>query len=108
LKNNNNFISWNLVEGATTYNLYRDNKILINTSKLEFVDKLLKWDTEYTYHLTSLTDEGSEGPKSLDYIQKTPPIYIVNGVLIDENGEKDNTIKHKMKHENRITAANAV
>ena len=95
-KRNNNSISWNLVEGATTYNLYRDNKILINTSKLEFVDKLLKWDTEYTYHLTSLTDEGSEGPKSIDYIQKTPPIYIVNGVLIDENGEKDNVDQAKV------------
>ena len=95
-KRNNNTISWNLVEGASTYNLYRDNKLLINTSKLEFIDKLLEWDTEYTYHLTSLTDEGAEGPKSLDYKQSTPPIYTIKGVLIDENGEKDNVDQAKV------------
>ena len=83
------------MEGATSYNLYRDEKLIINTSKLEFTDKLLKWDTEFKYHLTSLTDEGAEGPKSLDYIQKTPPIFVINGILIDENGNKDNVDEAK-------------
>ena len=84
------------MEGATSYNLYRDEKLIINTSKLEFTDKLLKWDTEFKYHLTSLTDEGAEGPKSLDYLQKTPPIFVINGILIDENGNKDNVDEAKV------------
>ena len=63
-KRNNNLIEWAKVEGASSYNLYANGKLQTNTTKLELNLKGMKWDTDYTYYLTSLTEDGIEGPQS--------------------------------------------
>jgi len=87
-KRNNNLIEWAMVEGASSYNLYANGKLQTNTTKLELNLKGMKWDTEYTYYLTSLTDDGIEGPQSSEYTVRTPKIYIIEGLLLDETGDE--------------------
>ena len=95
-KRNNNLIKWNLVEGASSYNLYSNGKLQTNTTKLEINLKNLKWDTEYSYYLTSLTDEGVEGPESEKFVIRTPKIFIIEGALQDENGDENNVDQAKV------------
>ena len=95
-KRNNNLIQWKAVEGASSYNLYANEKLQTNTSKLEITLKGLKWDSEYTYYLTSLTEDGIEGPKSGDYTVRTPKIFRIEGVLYDENGDDKNVDQAKV------------
>ncbi|GIS54325.1 hypothetical protein Ct9H90mP29_13670 [bacterium] len=47
-------IEWSAVEGASSYNLYANGKLQTNTTKKEINLKSLKWDTDYSYYLTSL------------------------------------------------------
>ena len=95
-KRNNNLIEWSIVEGAASYNLYADGKLQTNTTKLEINLKSLKWDTDYSYHLTSLTDEGVEGPESEKYTIRTPKIFIIEGLLLDETGDGNNVDQAKV------------
>ena len=95
-KRNNNLISWKAVEGASSYNLYANEKLQTNTSKLEITLKGLKWDTDYSYYLTSLTEDGVEGPKSGEYTVRTPKIFTITGILYDENGEDKNVDQAKV------------
>ena len=89
-KRNNNLIEWSAVEGASSYNLYANGKMQTNTTKLEINLKGLKWDTDYSYYLTSLTDDGVEGPQSNDYTVRTPNIFTIDGLLLDETGDEKN------------------
>ena len=95
-KRNNNIIEWAMVEGASSYNLYANGKLQTNTTKLELTLKGMKWDTEYTYYLTSLTDDGIEGPQSSEYTIRTPKIYIIEGLLLDETGDEKNVDQAKV------------
>ena len=95
-KRNNHSIKWSEVEGASSYNLYTNGKLQTNTAKLEINLKSLKWETDYTYYLTSLTEDGKEGPKSSDYTVKTPKIYIIEGLLLDETGDEKNVDQAKV------------
>ena len=89
-KRNNNLIEWASVEGASSYNLYANGKLQTNTTKTEIRLKGLKWDTQYSYYLTSLTGDGIEGPKSKEHKVKTPKIFFIDGLLLDENGDEKN------------------
>ena len=51
---------------------------------------------EYKYHLVSLTEEGVEGPESDKYTFKTPPIFVLEGRLVDENGSPDSVDQAKV------------
>ena len=95
-KRNTNLIEWAMVEGASSYNLYANGKLQTNTTKLELTLKGMKWDTEYTYYLTSLTDDGIEGPQSSEYTIRTPKIYIIEGLLLDETGDEKNVDQAKV------------
>ena len=46
-------VSWVKVEGATSYYVYRDDKLLFRTSALEVTDKEIKYDTgtKFTYRV---------------------------------------------------------
>lgn len=46
-------VSWVKVEGATSYYVYRDSKLLFRTSALEVTDKEIKYDTgtKFTYRV---------------------------------------------------------
>ena len=95
-KRNSNYISWKGVEGASSYNLYANENLQTNTSKLEITLKGLKWDFDYVYYLTSLTEDGVEGPKSGEYSVRTPKIFSINGILYDENGDDKNVDQAKV------------
>ena len=95
-RRNNNLISWNFVEGASSYNLYANGKLQTNTSKNEINLKKLKWDTEYTYYITSLTEDGIEGPPSPEYKVMTPKIFVIEGLLLDETGDEKNVDQAKV------------
>ena len=95
-RRNNNLISWSFVEGASSYNLYANGKLQTNTTKNEINLKSLKWDTEYTYYLTSLTEDGVEGPPSSEYKVTTAKIFIIEGLLLDETGDAKNVDQAKV------------
>ncbi len=95
-KRNNNLIEWSFVEGASSYNLYANGKLQTNTTKNTINLKSLKWDTDYSYYLTSLTEDGVEGPQSPEYSVRTPKIYVIEGVLIDETGDEKNVDQAKV------------
>ena len=55
-------VSWNKVDGATSYFVYRDDKFLFRTSALEVTDKEVKYNTgtKYTYRvIASAKDVGN-------------------------------------------------
>jgi len=91
-----NLINWKFVDGASSYNIYKDGKLLTNTAKQQYYDKSIKWDKEYVYHITSLTEDGIEGPESEKYKVKVPPIYVITGELIDEDGSSKNVDQAKV------------
>ena len=95
-RRNNNLITWNFVEGASSYNLYANGKLQTNTTKNEINLKKLKWETEYAYYITSLTEDGIEGPPSPEYKATTPSIYIIEGLLLDETGDANNVDQAKV------------
>ena len=81
-------ITWEAVDGPRSYNIYRDGKTLTNSKKITYVDKDLDFGTQYTYEISSLSDDGLEGPLSEPAKEKTPIIYKINGQLINEKGQQ--------------------
>ena len=81
-------ITWEAVDGPRSYNIYRDGKTLTNSKKTTYVDKDLDFGTQYTYEISSLSDDGLEGPLSEPAKEKTPSIYKINGQLINEKGQQ--------------------
>jgi fibronectin type 3 domain-containing protein len=107
-----NLIKWSKVPGASSYNIYRDGKLLSNTAKDKYTDGVIKWNRDYEYHLSSLTDEGVEGPESNKITVKVPPVFVIEGTLIAESGNSKDideakvflyTKDGKMKDEYSIT-----
>lgn len=93
---NVNTIRWAEVEGAESYNIYRDDDLVTNTSNLSYQDKGLKWGTVFKYHITSLTTDGKEGPNSQVHDIQVPAIFIITGTLKDEAGDEDNVDQAKV------------
>jgi len=93
---NVNTIRWAEVEGADSYNIYRDDKLVTNTGNLTYQDKGLDWDQLLAYHITSLTSDGQEGPNSQVHEIKVPAIFIITGILKDESGDEDNIDQAKV------------
>lgn len=54
-------LTWKAVSGATGYRLYRDNKLLVDTTSTLFVDKILPL-VEYTYSIVAYSEKGSSNP----------------------------------------------
>ena len=67
-------INWDAVEGPASYNIYRDGNSLTNSKNTTYIDKDLDFGTEYTYEISSLSDDGLEGPLSEPAKEKTPQI----------------------------------
>ena len=93
---NQNTLTWAAMSGASSYNIYRNGKMLSNTANLVYKDKGLKWDKEFKYHMTSMTRDGVEGPESETFKVKVPAIYIVEGLLLDEMGTSKNVDQAKV------------
>ena len=80
-------LSWELVEGASTYNIYRDGKEISNTVKSSYKDIDLKFGKTYKYEISSLAGDGAEGPLSSSQNGITPPAFEISGALVNEDGQ---------------------
>ena len=80
-------IEWVPVDGPSSYNIYRDGKSLTNSKNTSYHDKDLDFGKEYTYEISSLSDDGLEGPLSEPTKEQTPKIFKINGQLINEKGQ---------------------
>ncbi|MDG1223630.1 MAG: carboxypeptidase regulatory-like domain-containing protein, partial [Candidatus Marinimicrobia bacterium] len=80
-------IKWDPVDGPASYNIYRDGKSLTNSKNTNYHDNDLDFGKEYTYEISSLSDDGLEGPLSEPVKKKTPKIFKINGQLINEKGQ---------------------
>ncbi|UOB18945.1 fibronectin type III domain-containing protein [Abyssalbus ytuae] len=59
-------ISWSPGTNSNiiSYNIFRDNNFLTNTSGTTFTDTNLNEDTSYSYQVSAVDSENNEGPKS--------------------------------------------
>ena len=49
-------LTWNAVENATSYNIYRDTVFIKNIAETNYIDEGLEYNTEYCYTVTSVFD----------------------------------------------------
>lgn len=50
-------LTWDAVENALSYNVYRDNELLVNTTVTNYTDNDVERLTEYCYTVTAVRDE---------------------------------------------------
>ena len=74
-------IEWEAIDGPASYNIYRNGKSLTNSKNTNYHDKDLDFGEEYTYEISSLSDDGLEGPLSEPVKKQTPKIFKINGQL---------------------------
>ena len=63
-------LTWNEVENALSYNVYRDNEFIANVSNANYPDEELEYNTEYCYSVTAIRNE-QESEKSEEVCIKT-------------------------------------
>ena len=80
-------IEWEAIDGPASYNIYRNGKSLTNSKNTNYHDKDLDFGEEYTYEISSLSDDGLEGPLSEPVKKQTPKIFKINGQLVNEKGQ---------------------
>ena len=72
-------IEWEAIDGPASYNIYRNGKSLTNSKNTKYHDKDLDFGEDYTYEISSLSDDGLEGPLSEPAKKQTPKIFKING-----------------------------
>jgi hypothetical protein len=55
----NVFVSWNAVQNATSYNVYRDGTLVATSSSLSFTDKGLSQGVTYSYTVQAVNSAGT-------------------------------------------------
>jgi hypothetical protein len=50
-------LTWNATANATSYNIYRDDVLVKNTTETNYTDEGLEYNTEYCYTVTSVLDD---------------------------------------------------
>ena len=50
-------LTWNAAAKATSYNIYRDDVLVKNTTETNYTDEGLEYNTEYCYTVTSVLDD---------------------------------------------------
>ena len=63
-------LTWEMVENALSYNIYRDNELVKNLKNTNYTDTGLEYDTEYCYVVTAVRNE-TESEKSEKVCVKT-------------------------------------
>ena len=63
-------LTWNEVDNALSYNVYRDNEFIANVSNANYSDEELEYNTEYCYSVTAVRNE-QESEKSEEVCIKT-------------------------------------
>jgi len=64
-------LQWLPTEGAISYNIYRDDKLLLNVSTTSFMDDNLSYGTLYQYKVSAIDAFGTEGLLSHPVQSKT-------------------------------------
>ena len=63
-------LTWDNVENALSYNVYRDGEMIINVTNTNYTDNNLEYNTEYCYTVTAVRNE-TESDKSEEKCAKT-------------------------------------
>ena len=63
-------LTWNNVENALSYNVYRDDEFVKNTTETNYIDEDLRYNTEYCYTITAVRGN-AESDKSDKACAKT-------------------------------------
>ena len=63
-------LTWDNVENALSYNVYRDDEMIINVTNTNYTDNNLEYNTEYCYTVTAVRNE-TESDKSEEKCAKT-------------------------------------
>ena len=50
-------LTWNVATNATSYNIYRDEVLVKNTTEINYTDEGLEYNTEYCYTVTSVLED---------------------------------------------------
>ena len=50
-------LTWSVATNATSYNIYRDDVLVKNTTETNYTDEGLEYNTEYCYTVTSVLDD---------------------------------------------------
>lgn len=72
-KKNAVILSWEGIDGASAYNIYRDGELLTTTTDIAYDDFDLKFEKQYTYEISSVDWVKTEGPRSNQNQVKTHP-----------------------------------
>ena len=94
-------LSWNLVENATGYLIYRDGERINTTADNSYMDFKLKYDTEYSYTIATLDHDSDQGNQSVSVFAETHPEINAPKSLKAESGENQVTLTWKIE-ENAI------
>ena len=66
-------LAWDAVEDATGYTIYRDGEKVNSTPDNSYSDFKLKFDTEYSYTVSTLDHHSDEGNQSVSVFSATHP-----------------------------------
>ena len=50
-------VTWDVVENATSYNVYRNDELVENVKGTNYMDEELEYDTEYCYSIKAINDD---------------------------------------------------
>ena len=64
-------LAWSAVDGATSYNVYRDDVLLASTTETTFIDLTAAENTEYTYAVSAVGSGGESAKTTLTVYTKS-------------------------------------
>ena len=64
-------LAWSVVDGATSYNVYRDDVLLASTAETTFIDLTAVENTEYTYAVSAVGSGGESAKTTLTVYTKS-------------------------------------
>ena len=64
-------LAWSAVDGATKYNVYRDDVLLTSTTETTFIDLTASENTEYTYAVSAVGSGGESAKTTLTVYTKS-------------------------------------
>ena len=73
-------LAWSAVDGATKYNVYRDDVLLTSTTETTFIDLTAAENTEYTYAVSAVGSGGESAKTTLTVYTKS--VYFLYKPLI--------------------------